>query len=155
MKQIIILSFLLFLIIFSSEAQTTINFPRQLPSPLTKMGNKKSKKIFLVYNFNTQAQAEAIFNGARFVAGDLFTCIPVYILPPKTNQKTSLEFPNCPPIQSIQSIESTDYKTLNIKESDLPLLIIYNEKNEFCGFSKDVSQLTDQECLAIAPSNGK
>ena len=45
-----------------------------------------------------------------------------------------------------ESPNKSDFKAFNLTSADFPIIVIYNEKNELCGFAKSVEQISDIDC---------
>ena len=108
--------------------------------------SKNEKKAFLLFDMQSEALAEVMFNGANFVFTEKnLTVIPVYFSG-QLIKKTSDEIASKIPTQIMRSPESSVFRDFNIKNTDFPLLVVYNEKNELSGFSKDVQHIADIDC---------
>lgn len=104
------------------------------------------KKAFLFFDMNTEALAEVMFSGAIFVFNEKkITIIPIYFSGQLT-KKTSDDIESKIPTQIMRSPENSVFKDFNITNNDFPLLVVYNEKNELCGFSKNVQNIGDIDC---------
>lgn len=109
-------------------------------------GSKQEKKGFLFFDMVSESMAEVMFNGAKFVFNEKnISLFPIYISGQLT-KKTTDEMASKIPTQIIRTIESSIYKDFNFKQSDFPVLVVYNEKNELCGFSKNVQDIADIDC---------
>lgn len=117
-----------------SKIKTTYNF------------SKNEKKAFLFFDINTEYLAEIMFTGCNFVfKGKKITIFPVYFSGQLVKKSTS-DFGTKIPTQLYRTPETSIFKNFNLKESDFPLLVVYNEKNELCGFSKNVEKIGDIIC---------
>ena len=150
-------SFFLLLNIFSLIAFSQTKFPNTIPFKtieyLDKAKVKKSydvtkneKKAFLFFDMASEPMAEVMFNGSNFVFNEKkITVFPVYFSGQLT-KKTSDDIPSKVPTQILRSPETSIFKNFNLTNEDFPVLIVYNEKNELCGFSKDVQGIADIDC---------
>jgi outer membrane protein OmpA-like peptidoglycan-associated protein len=104
------------------------------------------KKAFLFFDMATEPLAEVMFNGCNFVFNERkITVFPVYFTGQLT-KKTSDDMNSKIPIQLYRSPEVSIFKDYGITEKDLPIIVVYNEKNELCGFSKTVEGISDIDC---------
>ena len=107
---------------------------------------KTEKKAFLLFDMQSEALAEVMFNGANFVFNEKnLTVIPVYFSG-QLIKKTTDEIASKIPTQIMRSPETSVFRDFNLTSADFPLLVVYNEKNELCGFSKDVQHIADIDC---------
>ncbi len=104
------------------------------------------KKAFLFFDMATEPLAEVMFNGCNFVFNERkITVFPVYFTGQLT-KKTSDDMNSKIPIQLYRSPDVSIFKDYGITEKDLPIIVVYNEKNELCGFSKTVEGISDIDC---------
>lgn len=139
---------------FSHFAQT---FPNQLPlkninyldKALTKFTydcSRPEKKAFLFFDMKSEPVAEVMYNGANFVFNEKkISIFPVYFAG-QLKKKTSPDFSNKIPTQLFRAPATSLFKDFNLTDTDFPIMIVYNEKNELCGFSKNVEGLTEIDC---------
>lgn len=107
---------------------------------------KPEKKAFLFFDIKSEPLAEVMYNGCNFVFTEKkITIFPVYFTG-QMKKKTSKDISSKIPTQLFRTPDMSMYKELNLVETDFPLLIVYNEKNELCGFSKNVEGLADIDC---------
>lgn len=107
---------------------------------------KPQKKAFLFFDIKTEALAEVMYNGCNFVFTEKkITIFPIYFTG-QLNKKNSKDITTTVPTQLFRSPEMSLFKDFNLKETDFPLIVIYNEKNELCGFSKNVEGLAEVDC---------
>ncbi|HRG00873.1 MAG TPA: OmpA family protein [Bacteroidia bacterium] len=154
MKYILIFNFLVF---FSLSSIAQNSYPNPLPFKQIEYLNaakvksnydcsKSEKKAFLFFDMVSEPLAEVMFNGANFVFNERkLTVFPVYFTGQLT-KKTSDDMNSKIPIQLYRSPEMSIFKEFGITEKDLPLIVVYNEKNELCGFSKTVEGISDIDC---------
>ncbi len=104
------------------------------------------KKAFLFFDIKSEPLAEVMYNGSAFV----FNNTPISVFPifftGQLIKKNSKNFPSKIPTQLVKSPLKSDFKALNLNESDFPLLIVYNEKNELCGYAKTTEQIAEINC---------
>lgn len=108
--------------------------------------DKYYKKAFLLYNIKTEALAEVMYNGSNFVFGNKKIAIFPYYFSGQLVKEPGSDLN--PKIKTLarRTIETSEFKDFGLTESDLPILIVYNEKNELCGFSKDVQSIANIDC---------
>lgn len=107
---------------------------------------KPEKKAFLFFDMVTEPLAEVMFNGCNFVFNEKkITIFPIYFTGQLT-KKTSDDMNSRIPIQLYRSPDVSIFKDYGITEKDLPIVVVYNEKNELCGFSKTVEGISDIDC---------
>lgn len=138
----------------SSVAQT---FPQLLPFKTmeyvdkfhgknTYDFSKGQKTAFIFFNINSEALAEVMYNGCNFVFTEKkITIFPVYFTG-QLNKKNGKDIESKIPTQLFRTPDMSIYKEFNLKETDFPLIVVYNEKNELCGFSKNVEGLAEIDC---------
>ena len=114
---------------------------------------KPEKKAFLFYDIISEPMAEVMYNGCGFVFNNTaITIFPIYFTG-QLIKKASENFPSKIPTQLFESPNKSDFRVFNITTTDFPILVVYNEKNELCGFAKSVEQITDIDCGGqIVPS---
>ncbi len=87
-----------------------------------------------------------MFNGCNFVFNERkITIFPIYFTGQLT-RKSSDDMNTKIPIQLYRSPDVSIFKDYGITEKDLPIIVVYNEKNELCGFSKTVEGISDIDC---------
>jgi outer membrane protein OmpA-like peptidoglycan-associated protein len=107
---------------------------------------KFEKKAFLFYDIKTEALAEVMYNGCGFIFNNTaISVFPIYFTG-QLIKKASVNFPSKIPTQLYESLKKTNFKVFNLTEEDFPILIIYNEKNELCGYAKTTEQIADIDC---------
>jgi outer membrane protein OmpA-like peptidoglycan-associated protein len=107
---------------------------------------KSEKKAFLFFDMVTEPLAEVMFNGCNFVFNERkITIFPIYFTGQLT-RKSSDDMNTKIPIQLYRSPDVSIFKDYGITEKDLPIIVVYNEKNELCGFSKTVEGISDIDC---------
>jgi outer membrane protein OmpA-like peptidoglycan-associated protein len=118
----------------TSKIKSTYNF------------SKNEKKAFLFFDINTEYLADVMFNGCNFVFKEKkITIFPIYFSG-QLMKKKSDEIGSKIPTQLYRTPETSVFKDFNLKNSDFPILVVYNEKNELCGFSKNVTQIGEINC---------
>lgn len=132
-------------------------FPNQLPFKKIDYQNKArvklsydcsmpEKKAFLFFDMRSESLAEVMYNGANFVFNEKkISIFPVYFAG-QLKKKTSPDFSNKIPVQLFRAPATSMFKDFNLTDADFPVMIVYNEKNELCGFSKNVEGLTEIDC---------
>lgn len=111
---------------------------------------KTTKKIFLFFDISTEAQAEAMYGGANFVFGEKRTVIfPIYFSG-QLIKKPDMEVRSKIAVQLFRTPESSIFKEFGITKNDLPLIVVYNEKNKLCGITDEVENITKIACGADA-----
>lgn len=107
---------------------------------------KPEIKAFLLYDINSEPLAEIMYSGCGFVFnGTPITIFPIYFTG-QLIKKASKNFPSTIPTQLCESLKKSDFKVFNLVDGAFPILIIYNEKNELCGYSRTVEQIADIDC---------
>ena len=107
---------------------------------------KNETKAFLFFDMASETLAEVMFNGAKFVFNEKkITIIPIYFSGQLT-KKASYDIDSKIPTQILRSPITSIFKDFKLKNEDYPLLVVYNEKNELCGFSKSVEKIADIDC---------
>jgi len=114
---------------------------------------KPEKKAFLFYDIVSEPMAEVMYNGCGFVFNNTpITIFPIYFTG-QLIKKVSKNFPSKIPTQLVESPIKSDFKAFNLTVADFPIIVVYNEKNELCGFAKSVEQIADIDCGGqIVPS---
>lgn len=108
--------------------------------------SKNEKKGFLFFDMLSEPLAEVMFNGSNFVFNEkTISIFPIYYSG-QLVKKTSDDIHSKIPTQLLRSPEMSIFKDFNLTHDDFPLLVIYNEKNELCGFTKNVQEIPDIEC---------
>lgn len=106
----------------------------------------EEKKAFLFFSMESEPLAEVMFNGCNFVFNEKkITVFPIYFSG-QLVKKTSNDIANKIPTQILRSPDYSVFKDFKITNADFPLLVVYNEKNELCGFSKNVEGIADIDC---------
>ncbi|MBP8033841.1 MAG: OmpA family protein [Bacteroidia bacterium] len=148
---------LLLICFFSINLCAQKNFPKNLPfKTVTYLDKSKSnrvydcskveKKAFLFFDMASEAMAEVMFNGCNFVFSERnITIFPVYFSGQLT-KKTSDDIVSRVPTQIIRSPETSIFKDFNLTTDDFPILVVYNTKNELCGYSKNVQDIGEIDC---------
>lgn len=125
---------------------TQFIFKNKLGKPETYLFSTPEKKAFLFFDIKSEPFAEVMYNGTVFV----FNNTPVSVFPiyftGQLNKKTGQNFISKIPTQIFNSPLKSDFKNFNITEADFPILLVYNEKNEFCGFAKTTEQISEVNC---------
>lgn len=108
--------------------------------------SKVEKKGFLFFDMTSEPLAEVMFNGANFVFTEKnITIFPIYFSGQLT-KKTSDDIISKVPTQILRSPETSIFKDFKLTNDDFPVLVVYNEKNELCGFSKNVQDIAEIDC---------
>ncbi len=108
--------------------------------------SKNEKKGFLFFDMLSEPLAEVMFNGSNFVFNEkTISIFPIYFSG-QLVKKTSDDIHSKIPTQILRSPDMSIFKDFNLTHDDFPVLVIYNEKNELCGFAKNVQEITDIEC---------
>lgn len=124
----------------------TINYLDKSKTKQVYDFSKNEKKAFLFFDINSEYLAAVMFNGCNFVFKEKKVIIfPIYFSG-QLMKKKSDEIGSKIPTQLYRTPETSIFKDFNLKESDYPLLVVYNEKNELCGFSKNVNNIGDIIC---------
>lgn len=107
---------------------------------------QSEKKAFLFFDMSSEPLAEVMFNGCNFVFNEKkITVFPIYFSG-QLVKKTSDDIANKIPTQILRSPDYSVFKDFKLTNADFPLLVVYNEKNELCGFSKNVEGIADIDC---------
>jgi outer membrane protein OmpA-like peptidoglycan-associated protein len=135
-----------------------LNFPKNLPIQEIKFKNTKGVsetynvsnseyKIFIFFDIETEPGAEILYTGSQFVFEKAKkTIFPIYFSG-ELVKKRSPEFSKGIPTQLYRTLDRSDYKFFDFKKEDMPFALVYNEKNEYCGYAKNVPQLTLLPCV--------
>ena len=108
--------------------------------------SKVEKKAFLFFDMASEPMAEVMFNGTNFVFSERnITIFPVYFSGQLT-KKTSDDIASKVPTQIMRSPETSIFKAFNLTLDDLPILVVYNTKNELCGYAKTVQEIGEIDC---------
>ncbi len=108
--------------------------------------SKSEKKGFLFFDMASEPLAEVMFNGANFVFTEKnITIFPIYFSGQLT-KKTSNDIQSKVPTQIMRSPETSIFKDFMLTNEDFPVILVYNEKNELCGFSKNVQNIAEIDC---------
>jgi outer membrane protein OmpA-like peptidoglycan-associated protein len=108
--------------------------------------SKAEKKGFLFFDMASEPLAEVMFNGANFVFTEKnITIFPIYFSGQLT-KKTSDDIISKVPTQIVRSPETSIFKDFKLTPEDFPVLVVYNEKNELCGFSRNVQNIAEIDC---------
>lgn len=103
-------------------------------------------KIFLFFDIETEPAAEILYTGCQFVfEKSKKTIFPIYFSG-ELVKKRSPEFSKGIPTQLFRTLDRSDYKFFDFKKEDMPIAVVYNEKNELCGYAKNVPQLGMLPC---------
>ena len=106
----------------------------------------KEKKIFLFFNNKTEAMAELLYNGCKFVfEKNKITIFPIYFSGELT-KKPSKNFESTIPVQICRTPEKSVFKEFGIQDLLNPILLVYNEDNTLCGAAKNVEDLANLYC---------
>lgn len=103
-------------------------------------------KIFIFYNYLSETLAETMYNGCHFIFGKTKASIFPVFFTGHLIKKPTVSFGNPIPIQ-LQAIPLTSpFKAFNLSESEFPLLVVYNGKNQLCGIAKNIEQIAEIDC---------
>ncbi len=106
----------------------------------------KEKKIFLFFNNKTEAMAELLYNGCKFVfEKNKMTIFPIYFSGELT-KKPSKNFESIIPTQIYRTPEKSVFKEFGIQDLLNPILLVYNEDNTLCGAAKNVEDIANLYC---------
>ncbi|MCD6018994.1 MAG: outer membrane protein/peptidoglycan-associated protein [Bacteroidetes bacterium] len=108
--------------------------------------SKPEKKAFLFFDVKSEPLAEVMYNGCSFVFPDKKIIIFPYFFTGQLKKKASADMKSAIPVQLLRTPAMSLFKEFNITEADFPLLVVYNEKNELCGFSRSVEGMAEIEC---------
>jgi outer membrane protein OmpA-like peptidoglycan-associated protein len=107
---------------------------------------KTEKKAFLFFDIQTEAMAEVMYNGCKFVFDkSRITIFPIYFTG-QLIKKASPDFESEIPTQLYESPLKSPFKEFNLSDTTLPLLVVYNEKNEICGSARSAEQISEIDC---------
>ena len=108
--------------------------------------SKHEKKAFLFFDIHTEHNADLIANAASFVFRERkITIFPIYFSG-QLMKKQADNIGNKIPTQLYRVPENSMFSNLNLKETDFPLLVVYDEKNELCGITKNFESVGDIAC---------
>ncbi len=108
--------------------------------------SKHEKKAFLFFDIHTENAADLIANAASFVFRERkITLFPIYFSG-QLMKKRADNIGTKIPTQLYRVPENSMFSNLNLKESDFPLLVVYDEKNELCGITKNFESVGDIAC---------
>ncbi len=155
MKQFIYTIFLITILSFNITAQLNLPNPLNLKKYTYLDKDKKSvdydfakaeKKAFLFYDIKTEALAEVMYNGSEFVFDKTpLSVFPIYFTG-ELKKKQGKNFPSKIPTQLHRDISKTIFKNFNITEKDLPIFILFDDKNKLCGIAKNPEQINEIDC---------
>lgn len=150
--------FYIFLIIFiTSNFYSQSDLPKILPLKSIKIKNLDNsikeydltlneKKIFLFFNNKTEAMAELLYNGCKFVfEKNKISTFPIYFSGELT-KKPSKNFESTIPVQIYRTPEKSLFKDFGIQDLTSPILLVYNEDNSLCGIAKNVEDIANLYC---------
>lgn len=140
---------------FFLTAQKT--FPQDLPLIGFTVKNKagateeyktsvKEKKIFLFYDIASEPWAELMYGGAKFIFDQDAVIFPIYFSGQLT-KKASKDFVSDIPTQIYSTPAGSAFKAFNLSHADFPILVVYDEKNQFKGYARnteDILKLADK-----------
>lgn len=107
---------------------------------------KSEKKAFLFYDVVSEPMAEVMYNGCGFIFNNTpITIFPIYFTG-QLIKKSSKNFLSKIPTQLFETPNKSDFKIFGLTAADFPIIVVYNEKNELCGFAKSVEQIADIDC---------
>lgn len=133
-------------------------FPQELSLPGFTVKNKvgavedystakKEKKIFLFYDVKSEAWAELMYSGARFIFDKDAAIFPIYFSGQLT-KKASRDFVSDIPTQLYSTPVKSVFKNFNLTEADYPILVVYDEKNQLIGYARST-----EDILKLAPDS--
>lgn len=108
---------------------------------------KKEKKIFLFYDIKSEAWAELMYSGAKFIFDKDASIFPIYFSGQLT-KKSSKDFASDIPTQIYSTPMKSVFRNFNLSEADYPILVVYDEKNQLKGYAR-----TTEEILKLAPGS--
>ncbi len=121
---------------YKSAAKTTVSYDFSKPE----------KKAFLFFDIQTEAMAEVMYNGCKFVFDkSKITVFPIFFTG-QLVKKASPDFESEVPTQLYQSPQKSPFSEFNLADTTLPLLVVYNEKNEICGSARTTEQISEIDC---------
>jgi len=107
---------------------------------------RDKKKALLFFDYFTKNAAELLYIGCEFIyEKSQITIFPICFTDYLSKKSEEL-FPTEVPIQLYTVPLASDFNSLNLSEADFPLLVIYNEKNELCGYVKKAENITRISC---------
>jgi outer membrane protein OmpA-like peptidoglycan-associated protein len=149
---------LLVIISFYSLCQSAqINIPNKLPFETIEYLNKANvknkynfskheKKAFLFFDIHTEYKADLLANATFFVFKDKkITVFPIYFSG-QLMKKQADNIGTKIPTQLYRIPENSIFSNFNLKESDFPLLVVYDERNTLCGITKKFEEVTNIFC---------
>jgi hypothetical protein len=108
---------------------------------------KKEKKIFLFYDLKSEAWAELMYSGARFIFDKDASIFPIYFSGQLT-KKSSKDFASDIPTQLYSTPLKSLFKSFNLTDADYPILVVYDEKNQLKGYARNT-----EDILKLAPDS--
>ncbi len=108
---------------------------------------RKEKKIFLFYDVKSEAWAELMYSGAKFIFDKDASIFPIYFSGQLT-KKASKDFESDIPTQIYSTPMKSIFKQFNLTEADYPILVVYDEKNQLKGYAR-----TTEDILKLAPDS--
>ncbi len=107
---------------------------------------KDKKKALLFFDYFTKNAAQLLYTGCEFIyEKSQITIFPICFTD-YVSKKSEELFTTEIPIQRYTIPLASDFHSLNLTEADFPLLVIYNEKNELCGYVKKAENITLIAC---------
>ncbi len=152
------LAYTIAFVALSSLLTAQKTFPQELSLPGFTVKNKagvveeyaltkKEKKIFLFYDVKSEAWAELMYSGAKFIFDKDASIFPVYFSGQLT-KKASKDFVSDIPTQIYSTPMKSVFKSFNLTEADYPILVVYDEKNQLKGYAR-----TTEDILKLAPDS--
>lgn len=108
---------------------------------------KKEKKIFLFYDLKSEAWAELMYSGAKFIFDKDASIFPIYFSGQLT-KKSSKDFASDIPTQLYSTPLKSLFKSFNLTDADYPILVVYDEKNQLKGYARNT-----EDILKLAPDS--
>jgi hypothetical protein len=108
---------------------------------------KKEKKIFLFYDLKSEAWAELMYSGAKFIFDKDASIFPIYFSGQLT-KKSSKDFASDIPTQLCSTPLKSVFKAFNLTDADYPILVVYDEKNQLKGYARNT-----EDILKLAPDS--
>lgn len=148
---------LLFIIYLSQSLSAQAYFPNNLHLKNMKYkGNKDSsvvfdfsenkKKAFLFFDYKTKETAQVLYIGANFIFDKTqITIFPICYTGYLSKKPVEI-FETEIPIQLYTIPLASEFSLFDISELDFPILVIYNEQNQLCGFTKNVGEISKINC---------
>lgn len=125
----------------------TFNYKNSAAEKVVYDFSTSEKKAFLFYDPKTEALAEAMYNGCDFVFDkEKVTIFPIFYTGQLKKKNAGTSFPSLIPPQIYKVFLKNDFGIFNLSDSDYPIMVFYNEKNELCGFAKNVEQVNLIDC---------